>query len=91
MFVIVFEDAAPMLGLIIAFPGLLISQRAGSRLFGDLASVAIGILLLGGAGIWLAAENQALLVSKAASHDDVANIREITSGRRRPLICRWRL
>ena len=51
-----------MLGLIVAFTALLISDRAGSRLLGGLASVAFGVLLLGVTAIWLTAENQPLLV-----------------------------
>jgi len=78
MFVVLFEDSAAMLGLIVAFVGILLSQITGNPVFDGLASVVIG-LILGGTAIWLAIETKGLLIGEAANRDVVAGIREIAA------------
>jgi cation diffusion facilitator family transporter len=79
MFVVLFEDSAAMLGLIVAGAGILLSQITGNPVFDGLASVVIG-LILGGAAVWLAIETKGLLIGEAAGRDVVAGIREIAAG-----------
>lgn len=78
IFVVVFEDSAAMLGLIVALLGVM-----GSHLFGfwwadGLASVIIG-LILAGTAIWLAYETKSLLIGEAAHPEEVEGIRELIS------------
>lgn len=79
MFVVLFEDSAAMLGLIVAFGGIVLSQITGSLVFDGVASIVIG-LILGGTAVWLAIETKGLLIGEAASRDVVAGIRNIASG-----------
>ncbi len=75
-FVVLFEDSAAMLGLLIAFLGVFLSQLTGNGLYDGLASIAIG-LILGGTAIWLAYETKGLLIGESANMDVVAEIRKI--------------
>ena len=52
-FVVLFEDSAAMLGLLVAFLGVFLTQLTGNLLFDSLASIVIG-LILGGTAVWLA-------------------------------------
>ena len=79
MFVVLFEDSAAMLGLIVAFVGILLSQTTGNPVFDSLASIVIGLILCGTA-VWLAIETKGLLIGEAANRDVVAGIREIAAG-----------
>lgn len=78
MFVVLFEDSAAMLGLLVAFVGILVSQVTGNPVFDGLASVIIGVIL-GGTAIWLAVETKGLLIGEAASRDVTAGIRDIAA------------
>lgn len=64
LFTIVFEDSAAMLGLIVAFLGVLLGQLTGSPYFDGSASVIIGLLLAGVAWL-LARESKGLLVGES--------------------------
>jgi len=78
MFVVLFEDSAAMLGLLIAFVGIGISHYTGNPLYDGLASVIIG-LILGGTAIWLAYETKSLLIGESANPELVREIRKIVS------------
>ncbi len=77
MFVVLFEDTAAMLGLIVAFLGIFLGQVTGNPYFDGGASVVIG-LILGATAIWLAYETHGLLIGEGANPEVVEKIREIT-------------
>lgn len=76
MFVVLFEDSAAMLGIIVAFLGILLSQITANPLFDGIASIIIG-LILGGTAAWLAYETKGLLIGESANREVVQGIREI--------------
>lgn len=76
MFVVLFEDSAAMLGLMVAFFGIWLSQTTGILIFDGIASVIIG-LILGGTAIWLAYETKGLLIGESANTRVEDGIREI--------------
>jgi cation diffusion facilitator family transporter len=76
MFVVLFEDSAAMLGLIVAFVGILLSQLTGVLWFDGLASILIGVIL-GGTAVWLAHETKGLLIGESANRRVVEGIRRI--------------
>ena len=59
-----FEDAAALIGLVLAAAGLALAQLTGSEVWDGVASIAIGLLLLVVAGV-LAYSNVTLLVGRA--------------------------
>ncbi len=79
MFVVLFEDSAAMLGLVVAFVGILLSQLTGILIFDGIASILIG-LILGGTAIWLAYETKGLLIGESANTQVVEGIRGIVAG-----------
>lgn len=76
LFVVLFEDTAAMLGLMIAFVGVLLGQITGSPYFDGTASVLIGVVLAVVA-VWLAWEAKGLLIGEAADRQTQLRIREI--------------
>ena len=76
LFVVVFEDTAAMLGLLIAMGGLALYQLTGNPIFDGLASILIGVVLAITA-FWLALESKGLLIGESARHDVVADIRAL--------------
>ncbi len=78
MFVVLFEDSAAMLGLMVAFIATALSQLTGNTLFDGMASIIIG-LILGGTAIWLAYETKGLLIGESANPQVVAGIRAIAA------------
>ena len=76
MFLVLFEDSAAILGLIVAFAGVLATQLTGLSQIDAAASIVIG-LILGGTATWLAIETQSLLIGESACQDVVAGIRHI--------------
>jgi divalent metal cation (Fe/Co/Zn/Cd) transporter len=72
---VLLEDAAALLGLALAFLGLLLYQLTGIVVFDSVASVLIG-LLLGGIALVLAYESRSLLLGEAASPETVHKIVE---------------
>ncbi|EAR20989.1 cation diffusion facilitator family transporter [Nitrococcus mobilis] len=76
LFVVLFEDSAAMLGLLVAFTGIFIGQLTGNLYFDGAASIVIG-LILGGTAAWLAYETKGLLIGESAGADTVNGIREI--------------
>jgi cation diffusion facilitator family transporter len=78
LFVVLFEDSAAMLGLLVAFFGVLLSQLTGALYFDGLASLIIGVIL-GGTAIWLAYETKGLLIGESASQRVVEGIRKLVT------------
>jgi cation diffusion facilitator family transporter len=74
IFVVLFEDSAAMLGLIVAFVGVWLSQSTGILVFDGIASVVIGFILVGTA-IWLAYETKGLLIGESANRSVIRGIR----------------
>ncbi len=62
---VLFEDTAALAGILLAFAGILAGQLTGSRLFDPVASIAIGLLLIGVA-VWMGRDTSELLVGAAA-------------------------
>jgi cation diffusion facilitator family transporter len=78
LFVVLFEDSAAMLGLVVALIGVGLTQYTGFVVFDGIASVIIG-LILGGTAIWLAYETKGLLIGESADAGVVAKIRDLTT------------
>lgn len=76
IFTVLFEDSAAMLGLIIAFIGLLLAQYLNMPVFDGIASIAIGCVLALTA-FFLAFETKGLLIGEAATPEDKARIRAL--------------
>jgi len=68
LFVVLFEDTAAMLGLLIALFGIALGQATGILIFDGIASILIGVLLALTA-IWLAYETKGLLIGESARKD----------------------
>ena len=75
IFVVLFEDSAAMLGLVVAFIGVALTQYTGILIFDGIASVIIGLILIGTA-IWLAFETKGLLIGESANQSVIKSIRE---------------
>lgn len=78
MFVVVFEDSAALLGLLVALLGVMLSQWTGNPVFDGVASIIIG-MILGGTAIWLAVETKGLLIGESANRRVVDGIRDLTA------------
>jgi len=80
IFVVLFEDSAAMLGLMVAFAGVWMSQVTGILVFDGIASVIIGLILVG-TSIWLAYETKSLLIGESANKLVIRGIRDSLRGR----------
>ncbi|MEM7758836.1 MAG: cation diffusion facilitator family transporter [Cyanobacteria bacterium P01_A01_bin.40] len=78
IFTILFEDTAALIGLFIAFLGVLGGHIWGNVYLDGVASIAIGIILCGVA-LLLAAESKGLLIGEGADAETVASIKQITN------------
>ncbi len=78
LFVVLFEDSAAMLGLVVAFVGIYLSQATGLLWLDGVASVIIGFIL-GGTAIWLAIETKGLLIGESADAKTVLGIEAIVA------------
>ncbi len=76
LFVVLFEDSAAMLGLMIAFIGIALAQYTGQPWWDGVASVAIGGVL-GMTAFWLAYETKGLLIGERAEQTIVDGIKAI--------------
>lgn len=76
IFVVLFEDTAALLGLLVALVAIFIGQLTGNVYLDGVASVIIG-LILGATAIWLAYETKSLLIGERANSPVVNGIREI--------------
>jgi cation diffusion facilitator family transporter len=76
VFTVLFEDAAALSGIVIAFLGIYLGHRYDNPYFDGAASVAIG-LILAVVALMLAYESRDLLVGEAAGPSVVRSITEI--------------
>ena len=74
--VVLFEDSAAMLGLLIALAGVGLAQITGDPTYDAAASIGIGLVLAVTAA-WLASETKGLLIGERARPDVVEDIRRI--------------
>lgn len=77
-FVVLFEDSAAMLGLVVAFLGIAVGQWTGNPVYDGVASVVIGGIL-GFTAAWLAYETKGLLIGESAEREVVSGIRKIAA------------
>lgn len=77
-FVVLFEDSAALLGLVVALIGIWLGQVTGIHMFDGIASVIIGIIL-GLTAAWLAYETKGLLIGESADPEIVQEIASITN------------
>ncbi len=75
-FVVIFEDAAALLGLLVAFLGIFLAHRLGNPALDGVASIVIGAILCTAAG-FLAYESKSLLVGEGANSATLDSIRQI--------------
>ncbi len=73
-FVVLFEDSAAVLGLLVAFTGIALAQLTGAAWLDGAASVVIGLILTFTAA-WLARETKGLLIGESADSATVQGIR----------------
>ena len=78
LFVVLFEDSAAMLGLFVAFIGIMMAQITHNPMWDGIASVAIG-LILAFTAIWLAYETKGLLIGEGAPKKVVDSIKSIVN------------
>lgn len=78
IFTILFEDTAALIGLLVAFLGVLSGHLLGNVYLDGVASIVIGIILCGVA-LLLATESKGLLIGEGANAEIVASIRKITN------------
>jgi cation diffusion facilitator family transporter len=76
IFTILLEDSAAILGLMIAFGGIFLSELLEMPVLDGVASVFIG-LILAGAAVLLAQETKALLIGESADPAIVEEIRQV--------------
>ncbi|MGB0563848.1 MAG: cation diffusion facilitator family transporter [Spirulinaceae cyanobacterium] len=75
-FVVIVEDGAALMGLLLAFGGVFLSERTGNSFYDGVASIAIGLLLTVVA-IALVAETKGLLIGESAAPAIRESIRDI--------------
>jgi divalent metal cation (Fe/Co/Zn/Cd) transporter len=76
IFTVVLEDVAALIGLVIAFLGVYLSGRFRTSTFDGIASILIGVLLMGVA-LLLVRESKGLLTGEAADVEMQRGIREV--------------
>jgi len=75
-FTVLFEDAAALAGLLVAFVGIFMAHRLGNPYFDGAASIVIG-LILSAVAVLLAYESKGLLVGEAADPKLIESVRSI--------------
>jgi len=75
IFIVLLEDTAGLLGVILAFLALSLSQIFENVVFDGLGSIGIGVLL-GFVAFLVSRETKSLLIGEAVSEDDLQKIRE---------------
>lgn len=78
IYTVLAEDTAALLGLLVAFLGVLLGQRTGNPLFDGGASMVIGVILALVA-VFLARESKGLLIGEGADPAVVRDIRRLVS------------
>ncbi len=76
IFMVLFEDTAAVLGLVVAFMGIWLGQVTGLSYLDGVATVIIG-LILGATAVWLAYETKGLLIGESANREVVQSIRQL--------------
>jgi cation diffusion facilitator family transporter len=84
LFVVIFEDSAAMLGLVVALLATYLYQLTGNIVFDAAASICIGLILAATAA-WLAYEAKGLLIGESATPQTVAAINDIVAADERVL------
>ena len=74
VFTVLFEDSAAMLGLVVAFVGILLADVLEMPILDGVASILIGVILAGTAAL-LAFESKGLLIGEGALPETVETIR----------------
>jgi cation diffusion facilitator family transporter len=74
-FVVLLEDGAAILGVLVALAGITLAVGTANPIFDGIASLLIGLILAATAS-WLAYETQSLLIGESASGALVERIRE---------------
>lgn len=77
-FVVLFEDTAALLGLVVALVGIWLGQVTGILIFDGIASILIGIIL-GLTATWLAYETKGLLIGESTEPEIVSGITRIAN------------
>ena len=77
-FMVLFEDTAALLGLLIAGAGIGAEQLTGEPIYDAIASILIGCVLSVSA-VWLAYETKGLLIGESANREVVEDIRRIAA------------
>jgi cation diffusion facilitator family transporter len=75
-FTILFEDTAALLGLIVAFLGILLGHLFNNPYFDGVASIVIGVILAVVA-VFLAYETKGLLIGEGVNPETLSSIRSI--------------
>jgi cation diffusion facilitator family transporter len=75
-FVVLFEDIADVIGILIAFSGILLSRLLGNPYIDAVASIAIGLLLTLVA-VLLVRESRSLLMGESISRQEVADVKAL--------------
>lgn len=78
MFVVLFEDTAAIMGLLVALGANILSQLTGLYVFDAAASIIIG-LILAVTAVWLAYETKSLLIGERANLHVVDGIRQLAT------------
>ena len=78
LFTVLFEDAAAMSGLMVAFVGLLIAEHFNLPWMDGAASIGIG-LLLAAVALALCLETKALIIGEAATQEIIDGVHSIAS------------
>ncbi|MCB0253704.1 MAG: cation transporter [Anaerolineae bacterium] len=76
--ILIFENSADMIGILVAFFGILLTQVTGILYFDGLASMIIGVILVM-AALWLAHETKSLLIGESADKQIVQGIRGLVN------------
>lgn len=79
-FVVVGEDSAALMGIVVAAVGILLTQLTGSHYPDAIASMLIGLILCA-AAVYLVRQTKALLVGESADPEIVRGILELTERR----------
>ena len=77
IFVVLFEDSAAMLGLLVALLAIIFTQVTGNLYLDGIASIIIGFILAGTA-MWLAFETKSLLIGESANIYVVNGIKKLS-------------
>ena len=80
IFTVLFEDSAAMLGLLVAFLGVALSDYLQMPMLDGVASIVIGCIL-GLTAVLLAYESKGLLIGEAASPALVAGVKSIVQNK----------